>query len=68
VIAGIEDAAVIGRILTHLERVQAGSIGNAMGGHVAHRARGRPGRGCWRWSERDDGEGYAGQLRTGGLR
>ena len=45
VIASIEDAAVIGRILAHLQRAEAAPERNERDGLAAHRARGPPGQG-----------------------
>ena len=45
VIASLEDAAVIGRILAHLENRAAGSAGDPPDGIAAPRARGPPGQG-----------------------
>jgi hypothetical protein len=45
VIASIEDAAVIGRILAHLHKVAAASASSLMDGLAAHRPRGPPGQG-----------------------
>ncbi len=45
VIASIEDPAVIGRILAHLEHRVAGSAGHPLDGITAPRARGPPGQG-----------------------